>query len=155
MIRYQLGCPNDHQFETWFRDSAAFDEQLSRGLLACPACGSVEVAKSIMAPAVVGSSARREIVAVPPPGPMPPQGEGALLDPRRRAMRAALSAVRAKILSEGHDVGARFPEEARQMHDGAIPARPIHGRATPDEARDLIEDGIMILPIPAPPEELN
>ena len=41
------------------------------------------------------------------------------------------------------------------MHEGAIPVRPIHGRATPDEARDLVEDGIMILPIPAPPEELN
>ena len=154
MIRYQLGCSNDHRFETWFRDSAAFDEQGARGLLACPVCGSDEVTKSIMAPAVVGASARRDVVAIPP-APLPPPSDSPLLDPRRRAMRAALGAIRAKILSEGHDVGTRFPEEARQMHEGAIPARPIHGHASPDEARDLIEDGIMIMPIPAPPEELN
>ena len=154
MIRYQLGCPNDHRFETWFRDSAAFDEQVERKLLACPACGSGEVTKSIMAPAVVGASGRHEVVEALP-APTPPPSDGALLDPRRRAMRAALSAMRTKILSEGHDVGTRFPEEARQMHDGAIPHRPIHGQATPVEARELIEEGIMILPIPAPPEELN
>ena len=147
MIRYQLGCDNDHHFESWFRDSAAFDAQVGGGLLSCPACGSVRVAKSIMAPAVVGASARRAI-AVDPPG-------GAILDGRQREIRAALRVLRSKILSEGQDVGTRFPEEARQMHDGAVPVRPIHGQATPDEARGLLDDGIMILPIPALPEELN
>ena len=153
MILYQLGCSNDHRFESWFRDSVAFDEQVKRGLLACPVCGVCAVTKSIMAPAVFGASARREVIEAAPVAVSP--GESPLLDPRRRAMRAALGDLREKILSGGQDVGARFPDEARRMHDGGIPFRPIHGRATPDEARGLIEDGIMILPIPELPEGLN
>ena len=103
---------------------------------------------------MVGTSARRDVVESLP-ATLPPPPDIALLDPRRRAMRAALGALRTKILSEGHDVGTRFPDQARQMHDGAIPVQPIHGQATPDEARGLIEDGIMILPIPELPEGLN
>ncbi len=85
-----------------------------------------------------------------------PNPDGAtLLDERPGAARAMLKAWRAAVLAAGHDVGERFPEEARRMHDGDVPARPIHGKATPDEARDLLEDGIMILPLPSLPEELN
>ena len=153
MILYRLGCANDHSFESWFRDSAAFDDQVARDLLACPICGSADVAKSIMAPAVVGASAKR--IGPPAPADAPAGREGALLDAKHRAVRAAMRAMRTKILAEGRDVGTSFPEEARQMHEGTIPVRPIHGQATPDEARGLIDDGIMILPIPSVPEELN
>jgi len=152
MILYQLGCTNDHSFESWFRDSAAFDHQVARGLLSCPVCGSGGVSKSIMAPAVVGASGKRE--AQKDIEPVAAR-DGMLLDAKHQAIRAALRAIRSKILAEGHDVGTRFPEEARLMHEGAIPVQPIHGQATPDEARGLLEDGIMILPIPTVPEELN
>ena len=152
MILYQLGCTNDHSFESWFRDSAAFDHQVARGLLSCPVCGSGGVSKSIMAPAVVGASGKRETQKNIEPVAA---RDGMLLDAKHQAIRAALRAIRSKILAEGHDVGARFPEEARLMHEGAIPVQPIHGQATPDEARGLLEDGSMILPIPTVPEELN
>jgi hypothetical protein len=152
MIRYQLACANDHQFESWFRDSSSFDTQVNAGLLSCPACGTDRVAKSIMAPAVVGAVGRREIVARDQPGA---PAAVALLDDRQQALRAALRELRTQILAQGEDVGSRFPEQARQMHDGEIPARPIRGEATPQEARGLIEDGIPILPIPMLPEELN
>jgi hypothetical protein len=152
MIRYQLACANDHHFESWFRDSSSFDTQVDAGLLSCPACGTDRVAKSIMAPAVVGAAGRREIVAREQPGA---RGPVALLDDRQQALRAALRELRSKILAQGEDVGSRFPEQARQMHDGEIPTRPIHGQATPQEARGLLEDGIPILPIPVLPEELN
>ena len=154
MILYQLGCSNDHSFESWFRDSAAFDDQVAHGLLSCPVCGSGGVSKSIMAPAVVGGSTKREARQDLEPAAAG-DGDGMLLDAKHRAIRAALRAIRSKILAEGHDVGTRFPEEARLMHEGAIPPLPIHGQATPDEARGLLEDGIMILPIPVVPEELN
>ena len=149
MIRYQLGCANDHSFETWFRDSASFDTQVDAGLLACPVCGTDRVAKSIMAPAVVGASARRDVEVVPA------QADASILDDRQRAVRSALRELRAKILSGGEDVGTRFPDEARRMHEGDIPTRRIHGQATPQEARGLLEDGILVLPVPLLPEELN
>ena len=159
MIRYQLGCANDHSFETWFRDSATFDTQVEDGLLACPVCGTDRVTKSIMAPAVVGGAIRREVETEArrdvEASPAPAQSETAIVDDRHRAVRAALRELRAKILAEGENVGTRFPDEARRMHEGDIPARQIHGQATTQEARELLEDGILVLPVPLLPEELN
>lgn len=54
MIRYALTCDHDHGFETWFASSADYDAQVERGLVECPVCGSVQVRKQIMAPAVSG-----------------------------------------------------------------------------------------------------
>lgn len=160
MILYTLGCDNGHRFDSWFSDSAAFDEQSAGGLVACPICGSSCVEKAIMAPSLVSSRPSRPepgqqvaiagSMEVTPPGP-----RDALLGPREAMRRSFMRAVREKILTEGHDVGTAFPKEARRMHDGEVQARPIHGKASPREARDLIEDGIMILPVPQLPEELN
>ena len=158
MIRYQLGCTADHRFESWFRDSAAFDEQVGDGLLSCPVCGTSEVAKSIMAPAVMGAgkvSTKGVPADLPESPPSPGSMPGPLLDPRQQAVRATMRAMREKIMSERHDVGTRFPQEARDMHEGSTPMRPIRGEATLDEARSLLEDGIMVMPIPPAPEELN
>ena len=159
MIRYQLGCANDHSFESWFRDSAAFDAQVDGSLLSCPVCGTDSVTKSIMAPAVVGAAGRRDVgsvagqtIEVPPTRD---EADTAILDDRHRAVRTALRELRAKILSGGEDVGPRFPDEARRMHEGDTPARQIYGQATPQEARGLLEDGILVLPVPVLPEELN
>ena len=157
MIRYRLDCANDHNFESWFRDSAAFDMQVGGGLLSCPTCGTIEVAKSIMAPAVVGGTARREVEPRRDVDAYQPraQTDEAIRDDRHRAVRAALRELRTKILSETEDVGTRFPEEARRIHEGDVPARQIHGQATAHEARELLEDGILVLPVPLLPEQLN
>lgn len=150
MILYALACINGHRFESWFGGSAAYDDQARRGLIACPRCGSTEVAKTIMAPAVVsrGAAAAAPASAVEPTC-------APLLDERGQAARHFLKAVRERVLREGEDVGGRFPDQARKMHEGDIPHRPIHGRATPAEARALIEDGVGILPLPGLPEGLN
>ena len=146
MILYTLACEAGHRFDSWFRDSAAFDDQAARHLVSCPVCRSTAVAKTIMAPAVVGG--RPE-----PDAPAPVHV--ALLDEPRQALRAAVKAFRDHVLSRGKDVGRQFPDEARRMHDGDIPYEPIHGQASPAEARGLLEDGVMILPLPSLPEELN
>jgi hypothetical protein len=151
MILFALACDAGHRFDSWFRGNDAFDEQAAQGLVECPVCGSKRVAKAIMAPAVLGA---RAVADVPPP-PRSGTTEVALLDERGIEARAFLKGLRDAILAKGQDVGDRFPEEARRIHDGASPVRQIHGRATPKEARGLIEDGIMILPIPTLPEELN
>lgn len=150
MILYALACINGHRFESWFRNGAAYDEQTDRGLIACPTCRSANVSKTIMAPAVVSRGAIVPVAPVPPEVAATP-----LLDERQMAARHFIKALRERVLSEGEDVGDRFSDQARQMHDGDIPHRHIHGQATVEEARALVEDGVAILPLPMLPEELN
>lgn len=137
MIVYDLHCaPAGHVFEAWFGSSAEYDDQQRRGLVSCPVCGSGEVAKAPMAPAVQGSS----------DGPDP------------KAVLAMLAAAQAKALEKSTWVGAGFPDEARAMHLGEAEVRPIHGQATRDEARSLAEEGVPIAPLPlpvVPPDEAN
>ena len=77
MIRYALVCDRKHEFESWFHDSAAFDQQIEHALLACPVCGSTKVEKAIMAPRLARSRSRRATVV---PAAAPGLAEGAFFD---------------------------------------------------------------------------
>ena len=155
MIRYALACDAGHRFESWFGNSAAFDDLLEQGILSCPTCGSQHVAKSIMAPAVARRATDLQRVDGARLEESQPALDVALLDEKRRELRTAIRLFRDKVLVETQDVGMRFPEEARRMHDGEIAHREIRGQATIDEARALLDDGIMILPLPTLPDDLN
>lgn len=140
MIRYALTCAEAHAFESWFKDSAAYDEQAARGLVACPVCGSTQVARALMTPAIARHA--RDEAAAPEPD-------------RAAMMRAAVRKIRAAMLDGAENVGPRFAEEARAIHEGDAPARLIHGEASRDETIELIEDGVPILPVPPLPDERN
>lgn len=159
MIRYALRCRQNHEFESWFQNAAAYDDQAARGLVVCPVCASAEVSKAIMAPALAFQTDRRESDKREPEGeastPDDKAKPVALVDPAQQEHYAMLRALRDKILTETDDVGERFPDEARRIHDGDIPARAIHGRATPEQAKALIQDGISVLPLPILPEDFN
>ena len=159
MIRYALCCDAGHRFDSWFYDSSAFDEQAERGLVTCPSCDSRHVVKAIMAPAVVAKREERSSVTAAPPAPaeLPVPAadqpvELALLD---HAKRQIVRAFRDKIVAETRDVGSAFAAEARRIHDDDGSDERIRGQATPQEARDLLEDGIMVLPLPTMPDDLN
>jgi hypothetical protein len=141
MIKYSLVCDKAHAFESWFPDSDSYDAQARRGLVACPECGSIHVQKAMMAPAVAGRASTPEAT-----------GEVALLDERHAKLREVARAVRRQIIANTEDVGRKFPEEARAMHEGEMPTRSIRGEATPEEARSLLEDGVGVLPLPALPD---
>ena len=149
MIRYALRCEHAHRFEGWFASSAAFDSQQQRGDLACPACGSSAVEKTIMAPAVSGartadaSSEAEE--PVPVAANLPETGEAI----------AILRKLRRHLTENADNVGPRFPEEARKIHYNEAEKRGIYGQATPDEARALKEEGIEFHPLPILPEDQN
>lgn len=128
MIRYTLKCSKDHSFDSWFRNAAAFDDQRAAGLVACAICGSTEVEKTLMAPAVATSEPPLTAPASP--------------------VEAALAALRRQVEENSDYVGMNFAAEARAMHAGDAPERPIHGEARLDEARALIEDGIPVTPLP-------
>ena len=132
MIVFDLRCGAGHVFEAWFASSAAFEDQRGRGLVACPMCGGAQVEKAVMAPAV---SAKTN--AAPPPQAV-------------KAALATLARAQAKALENSTWVGPNFAERARAMHDGTEPHATIHGQATPCEAKQLLDEGVPVAPLPLP-----
>jgi hypothetical protein len=154
MICYTLRCSAGHEFDGWFRDGAAYDEQAARGLLSCPVCGVASVTKAIMAPAVVRGERRGELVPAAPPA-APPRQPVAMPSGQREAtarMLALMRAVREHVQTHFEDVGERFPEEARKIHYGESDERGIYGAASAEEVRDLLDEGITIRPLPLVPD---
>ncbi|WP_420140745.1 DUF1178 family protein [Sphingomonas sp.] len=143
MIVYDIACPAGHVFEAWFGSSADFEDQRERGLLTCPVCGAGEVSKAVMAPAVAPKGNSRDDRPVPMRGGPPAPAE-------MKAMLAALARAQAKALEGSEDVGRRFADEARAMHEGDADERRIHGQATVEEAKALVEDGVPVMPLPLP-----
>lgn len=132
MMKYQLRCDAEHQFEGWFRSSDDFDAQADAGLLACPVCGSDAVQKAIMAPAIArGEAGRAERLA----------------DIRKTVVEAAARA-RAFVEKNFDYVGDKFPEEARRIHYGESEDRRIYGEASGDEVKALVEEGVEVAPMP-------
>ena len=176
MIRYALACDRDHEFESWFPSSDAYDAQKKRGLVECPVCGSAKVEKQIMAPRIARTDRGRDSgkdkdpgaspapnLPVPVPAPAAPEAPAvppapqpvALFSEKERELRAMVKALREHVEKTAEHVGGRFPDEARRMHYGEIEHRSIYGEATPAEARELIEEGIEIHPLPIVPDERN
>jgi hypothetical protein len=143
VIIFDLRCTAGHVFEAWFGSSADYDEQQGRGLVACPLCGSADVAKAPMAPAVPAKGNSR------PAGPELFSGA----PDEVKAMLAAAAALQKKMLSQSEGVGDRFADEARAIHLGEAEGRAIHGRATREQAESLVEDGIPVAPLPFPVAE--
>jgi hypothetical protein len=141
VIIFDLKCkPQGHVFEAWFGSTADYDSQQQKGLVACPICGSEEVAKAPMAPAVGAKSNAGESSSELFSG-----------DPQRvKAMLAAAAAVQKQMLEGSESVGERFADEARAIHLGESESRAIHGRASRAEAESLIEDGVPVAPLPFP-----
>lgn len=160
MIRYTLRCERDHTFESWFQSSSAYDSQVKRKLVTCPACGSAKIEKAIMAPRIVGKKGRGR--ATPPPEPAvatapeaAPSGPTSLLMAQEKELRTKLKELRDHIVKNADNVGERFANEARAMHYGDKEHRPIYGEASPEEAKLLIDEGIEVSPLPTLPEDRN
>jgi len=151
MILYQLNCDRDHSFEAWFKDGATADRQLKRNTVECPSCGSVKVAKALMAPRVGKKGNSGAIVPADAPPPMPaapvpaPAPKAAMIPAE---LRQALLEVRKQIESNCDYVGDKFADEARKIHEGEAQARGIYGEATDEEHEELIEDGIDVSRVP-------
>jgi len=140
MIRYRLRCGDGHDFESWFSSAAAFDSLMEAGMLACVVCARADVSKAPMAPHLGAPGASHN---------PPPSAERPLLAPASPAEQA-LMRLRHEIEARSDDVGREFVREARRIHEGEAPRRAIRGEARPDEARNLIEDGVPVVPLPWP-----
>ena len=138
MIRYSLQCENGHEFESWFASSDAYDKQVKRKLVTCPACGSAKVEKAIMAPAVAGTkkSARAKAADA-------------------RQLQQFATGLRKYVMQNADYVGPNFAEEARKIHYGETPERHIYGEATHKEAQELLEEGVDVSPLPPDTDSAN
>jgi len=179
MIKFSLICADGHRFESWFQNGDAFESQAAAELISCPYCGGAKVSKAIMAPAIARrctppslhpvslaeqqGKAGMEAVQV---APEPSEAGGAVANAtdvrelrdslaEQKELRALLTRLHQEIADKAENVGARFVEEVHKIRDGIIEPRPIYGEATVAEARDLIEDGVDILPLPPLPETWN
>ena len=141
MIVLDLSCTNAHRFEGWFASSADFESQLAGGLVACSSCGDTRVQRLPSAPYVLTRSA---------PAPKPPAASDT-----SRAAPALPSQVVAQVVGalremarKAEDVGDRLAEEARRIHYGDAEARDIRGAASRDDIAELLDEGIVVLPVP-------
>lgn len=141
MIRFSLHCDHDHDFEGWFRDNGDFDRQAERGLVTCPVCGSLNVGKALMAPAVSTARVKEKIAT-------------GLGNAQRKIIEEMREMTR-KVRENADYVGDKFAEEARKIHFGEAETRGIYGEATRDDVSSLIDDGIEVMPLPVLPEDTN
>ncbi len=147
MIRYDLICEKGHEFDGWFSNSDAYDKQVKRHLVECVVCGSLRIDKQIMAPGIPSKANRKSEAATPMvAGPV---------DPRAQVMLQMMREFRAHVEKTTENVGTNFAEEARKIHYNETKQRGIIGHATADEARELVEEGIEVHPLPVLPEDGN
>lgn len=140
MIRFDLICERDHEFDAWFKDSETFDKQLTGGDVTCPSCGSSAIHKALMAPNISTGKSRAAYV-------------------RQQSAPAELLEAMRKIRSHVEEkfdyVGDKFADEARKIHYDEAPERAIYGEATIDDIKELSEEGVDALPLPELPEDKN
>jgi hypothetical protein len=130
VIRYTLTCDNDHQFESWFQSSAAYDKLRGAGMVKCETCGSIDVTKSLMVPGI------------------PKKGRALTND-----APTPLEKMRKDVEDNSEYVGTSFAVRAKDMHDGVEPAQSIYGEANLKEVKSLVDDGVPIVPLPFVPKK--
>jgi len=137
VIVYNLRCKSSHEFEGWFKDSAAFEAQAKSGKLSCPFCDTRKIEKAIMAPAVSGAKKQ------------------AITADESRKMRHFMTGLRKYVQENAEYVGPKFAEEARKIHYGEVEDRHIYGEATLTEAKELVEEGVDVAPLPPDLDQIN
>ncbi len=132
MIIFDLVCEFDHSFEGWFKNNDEFEAQQSSGLLTCPVCNSENIVKVPSATNINLGKTK--------------DNTGKQLDPNQQQIAIAQQ-VSNYIENNFEDVGPEFSETAKKIHYGEEVERNIRGTATEQETKELLEEGIEVLPI--------
>ena len=143
MIKFNLICDAEHEFEIWFGSSDDYDKQKKRKLLSCPSCGSSKIDKALMRPSITTARKKAEMTRM------------VNVQNAQKELVAKVRQLREEVVKNGENVGEKFTEEARKIHYGEAEARGIYGNASLADAKELIDEGIEVLPIPVLPEEQN
>jgi hypothetical protein len=140
----ELGCDNAHVFEAWFGSHHDYESQRSRGLVACPICASLDVSRKVSAPRL--NFGAQPLTNAEERVPEAPSAN----TPQAASEQAQWRETLIRQWAQSQDLGREFAQEARRIHSCEAPNRAIRGQATRTELEDLLDDGIAVLPLPAP-----
>jgi hypothetical protein len=155
VIRYDLTCKAGHGFESWFRSSGDYDMQRKRKLVECPVCGSHQVEKQIMAPRLVRTDKLPRVSPSEEKTPAAATSPVAMMSPEETEFRQKLRELRDHVTKNAENVGEKFPELARKMHNEEIERRSIYGEASPEDVKSLLDEEVDIHPLPLLPDDRN
>ncbi len=157
---FDLQCSNSHVFEGWFGSHEDYDSQQARGLVTCPVCHSDTITKRLSAPRLnVGHFTESQIAAEsttassqsssPEVSAAIQQAQSVVAaSPELAQIQAAVMIQMREFIRKTENVGDRFADEARKIHEGETEVRPIRGTATQEERQSLAEDGIAVVALP-------
>ena len=134
MIKYNLKCCNDHEFESWFLDSNEFDKLNKKKLLECIFCSSKKINKSIMAPMIVSSKKIKD--------------DFKTQDKDLQNKKIKLVEIRKYIENNFEYVGENFSQKVREIYYDKDRKKTIYGTTTAEEREELAEEGIDLLSVP-------
>ena len=156
LIKYTLSCDKEHIFEGWFSSSSDYDDQSGRGLVSCPSCNSIDISKTLMTPSV-STGRKGRIPATIEQTEDTTSSQVATLEVPEKFTQVMdqMRALRDHVKKSADDVGDKFSEEARKIHYGETEKRGIYGQASPGDVKELIDEGVEILPLPILPEDKN
>ena len=133
MIKYNLKCHNDHEFESWFSNSKEFEKLNKKRLLECIFCSSKKINKSIMAPTILNSKEKDK--------------QNEIINRDFKDEKNKLLNLRRYIEKNFDYVGKDFSKKVREVYYDKKSKRNIYGTTTPEERKELYEEGIDILSI--------
>ena len=134
MIKYNLKCHNDHEFESWFSNSKEFDNLKKKKLLECIFCSSKIINKSIMSPTVFGIKHNNSKIN--------------LSNKNLKSEKEKLLQLRKFVEKNFEFVGKNFSSKVREIYYDKKNKKAIYGTMTSQERNDLKEEGIDLLSIP-------
>jgi hypothetical protein len=143
-----LQCNHQHEFEGWFGSEEEFQSQLSRQLVECPVCASHDITKRLSAPRLNLSGAREPVPEVKPASA--DANEVVATNVSNTELQAAWLKMVRHVMANTVDVGTQFAEEARKIHYGETEQKQIRGQVSAEETRELLEEGIPVMPLPIP-----
>ena len=143
MIKFNLQCGNQHNFEAWFSGGSDFDKQKESSLIECPFCGNKQIEKSLMVPQVQTGRQRDKNQETK---------NAIVVNNAQQKLYAEMREIVQKVKSNSIDVGDKFAEEARKIHYGEKEETGIYGKASVDDIKDLNEEGIQTISLPDLPD---
>jgi len=145
-----LQCAQGHGFEGWFGSEEDFQSQQARALVQCPLCGDASISKKLSAPRLNLSRASASEASGQPERSEEGDKALAVASPQDADMAKRWMEIGRHLMANTTDVGQSFAKEARKIHYGEAPERGIRGQTSAREARELMEEGIGVLPFALP-----
>ena len=134
MIKYNLKCHNDHEFESWFSNSKEYDNLNKKGLLECIFCSSKKINKSIMSPTIFNSKEKNKQIEA--------------TNENFKDKKNKLLNLRKYIEKNFDYVGNDFSKKVREVYYDKKSKKAMYGKTTPQEREELAEEGINLLSVP-------